>query len=297
MFKKLFKGIKKVFKKVGKGIKKVVKGVGKVMGKIAKPFQKFGIVGQIALGFIMPWAIGSVFGGLTSTAFGTFAQGLTQSSNIFAKAAGYTFKGIHWGATKIKNAYNFVSDKISQGIETMTDKAKNVFGQGADASNLIEDSVINAPEFDKDYLKEFDNILRPKTTQEIIQDNLKNVGVDTATKVGVDTATKVATEQTFGQRLIGAATSGAVSGIEKGAKSFVFDAIAGDEGAGGSYGGYIADFMDPELNSSLINSVDFALQSNGYNYGGPSYQYNVQTSGFGQDEYSKWFDRGTASVA
>ncbi len=77
----------------------------------------------------------------------------------------------------------------------------------------------------------------------------------------------------------------------------VFDAIAGDEGEGGSYGGYIADFMDPELNSSLINSVDFALQSNGYNYGGPSYQYNVQTSGFGQDEYSKWFDRGTASDA
>lgn len=284
MFKKLFKGIKKVFKKVGKGIKKVVKGVGKVMGKIAKPFQKFGIVGQIALGFIMPWAIGSVFGGLTSTAFGTFAQGLTQSSNIFAKAAGYTFKGIHWGATKIKNAYNFVSDKISQGIETMTDKAKNVFGQGADASNLIEDSVINAPEFDKDY-----NFFETKTTEEIIQDNLKNVGVDTTTKV--------ATEQTFGQRLIGAATSGAVSGIEKGAKSFVFDAIAGDEGAGGSYGGYIANFMDPDLDESLINSVDFALQSDGYNYGGPSYQYNVETGGFGQDEYSKWFDRGTASVA
>ena len=284
MFKKLFKGIKKVFKKVGKGIKKVVKGVGKVMGKIAKPFQKFGLVGQIALGFIMPWAIGSVFGGLTSTAFGTFAQGLTQSSNIFAKAAGYTFKGIHWGATKIKNAYNFISDKISQGIETMTDKAKNLFGQGADASNLIEDSVINAPEFDKDY-----DFFRPKTTQEIIQDNLKNVGVDTTTKV--------ATEQTFGQRLIGAATSGAVSGIEKGAKSFVFDAIAGDEGEGGSYGGYIADFMDPDLDESLINSVDFALQSDGYNYGGPSYQYNVETGGFGQDEYSKWFDRGTASVA
>jgi hypothetical protein len=284
VFKKLFKGLKKVFKKVGKGIKKVVKGVGKVMGKIAKPFQKFGIVGQIALGFIMPWAIGSVFGGLTSTAFGTFAQGLTQSSNIFAKAAGYTFKGIHWGATKIKNAYNFVSDKISQGIETMTNKAKNLFGQGADASNLIEDSVINAPEFDKDY-----NFFETKTTEEIITDNLKNVGVDTATKV--------ATEQTFGQKILGAATTGAISGIERGAKSFVFDAIAGDEGEGGSYGGYIADFMDPELDSSLINSVDFALQSNGYNYGGPSYQYNVQTSGFGQDEYSKWFDRGTASDA
>ncbi len=284
MFKKLFKGIKKVFKKVGKGIKKVVKGVGKVMGKIAKPFQKFGIVGQIALGFIMPWAIGSVFGGLTSTAFGTFAQGLTQSSNIFAKAAGYTFKGIHWGATKIKNAYNFISDKISQGIETMTNKAKNLFGQGADASNLVEDAVTNAPEFDKDY-----DFFKTKTTEEIIQDNLKNVGVDTATKV--------ATEQTFGQKILGAATTGAISGIERGAKSFVFDAIAGDEGEGGSYGGYIADFMDPELNSSLINSVDFALQSNGYNYGGPSYQYNVQTSGFGQDEYSKWFDRGTASDA
>ena len=130
----------------------------------------------------------------------------------------------------------------------------NIFhGSFVEGSNYTDinksDPVYNPTRMlTQDYLKEFDNILRPKTTQEIIQDNLENVGVDTATKV----ATKVATEQTFGQRLIGAATTGAVSGIEKGAKSFVFDAIAGDEGEGGSYGGYIADFMDPELNSSLI---------------------------------------------
>ena len=46
-FKKLFKGVKKVFKKVGKGIKKVV-------GKVGKFMNKTGIVGQIALSFLLP---------------------------------------------------------------------------------------------------------------------------------------------------------------------------------------------------------------------------------------------------
>ena len=46
-FKKLFRGVKKVFKKVGKGIKKVVGKVGKFMNKI-------GIVGQIAMSFLLP---------------------------------------------------------------------------------------------------------------------------------------------------------------------------------------------------------------------------------------------------
>ena len=52
-----FKSLKKIVKKIGKGIKKIGKGLKKVMGKVMKPFAKLGIVGQIALGFIMPWVI------------------------------------------------------------------------------------------------------------------------------------------------------------------------------------------------------------------------------------------------
>ena len=44
---KAWKGVKKVFKKIGRGIKKVAMKVGTFMNKI-------GIVGQIAMAFILP---------------------------------------------------------------------------------------------------------------------------------------------------------------------------------------------------------------------------------------------------
>ena len=53
-FSKIFKGVKKVFKKIGRGIKKVFKKVGKFMGKV-------GVVGQIALGFLLP-GVGALIG-------------------------------------------------------------------------------------------------------------------------------------------------------------------------------------------------------------------------------------------
>ena len=50
IFSKIWKGIKKTVKKVARGIKKVVKKVGKTFGKL-------GIVGQIGLMFLMPYAM------------------------------------------------------------------------------------------------------------------------------------------------------------------------------------------------------------------------------------------------
>ena len=47
----LFKPFKKIIKKIGKGIKKVVKKIGKVVNKL-------GIVGQIGMMFLMPYAMG-----------------------------------------------------------------------------------------------------------------------------------------------------------------------------------------------------------------------------------------------
>ena len=64
IFSKIKRGLKKIVKKVGRGIKKVAKGISKVLGKIAKPFQKLGILGQIALSFIMPWAVGGILKGM-----------------------------------------------------------------------------------------------------------------------------------------------------------------------------------------------------------------------------------------
>ena len=120
IFSKIKRGFKKIVKKIGRGIKKVAKGIGKVLGKIAKPFQKLGILGQIALSFIMPWAVGGIMKGmgyLASSSFGTFAGGLAKSSNLFVKAAGKLAQGINFGAAKINQAYTFISDGISKGLD------------------------------------------------------------------------------------------------------------------------------------------------------------------------------------
>ena len=73
-FSKVFKTIKKNFKRVGKWIKKGIMKVGKFMNKI-------GIVGQIALGLILP-GIGSALGAWAGT---TLAVGSTAGT--IAKAA------------------------------------------------------------------------------------------------------------------------------------------------------------------------------------------------------------------
>jgi hypothetical protein len=121
LFSKIKKHFKKIVKKVGGAIKKVAKGIGKVMGKIAKPFAKFGILGQIALSFVMPWAIGGLMSGmgaLAGNAFGAAASSLaTTGSNIFLRAAGKLAQGIHYGAAAINKAYTFVSDGITKGLD------------------------------------------------------------------------------------------------------------------------------------------------------------------------------------
>ena len=123
LFSKLKKSLKKIVKKVGGAIKKVAKGIGKVMGKIAKPFAKFGILGQIALSFVMPWAIGGLMSGmgaLAGNAFGTFATNMatnTVTGNIFTRAAGKLAQGIHYGAAAVNKAYTFVSDGITKGLD------------------------------------------------------------------------------------------------------------------------------------------------------------------------------------
>ena len=121
LFSKIKKSLKKIVKKVGGAIKKVAKGIGKVMGKIAKPFAKFGILGQIALSFVMPWAIGGLMSGmgaLAGNAFGAAASSLaTTGSNIFLRAAGKLAQGIHYGAAAINKAYTFVSDGITKGLD------------------------------------------------------------------------------------------------------------------------------------------------------------------------------------
>ena len=129
IFSKIKRGFKKIVKKVGRGIKKVAKGIGKVLGRIAKPFQKLGILGQIALSFIMPWAVGGIMKGmgyLASSSFGATAATWAKSSNLFVKAAGTLAKGINYGAAAVNKAYTFISDGISTGLDWVSEQGTKI---------------------------------------------------------------------------------------------------------------------------------------------------------------------------
>ena len=96
---KIFKGVKKVFKKIGKGIKKVAGKIGKFMGKI-------GIVGQIALSFLLP-GIGALLGkaavgmmGSTNALISGAGKFLNAAVKIGSKA-GSLVKSVGEGVTKV----------------------------------------------------------------------------------------------------------------------------------------------------------------------------------------------------
>ena len=141
VFSKIFKGIKKVVKKIGKGIKKVV-------GKIGRAFGKFGIVGQLGLMFLMPYALtglSSLWG--TAAAAGTAGTAATAgtgfggwAANMAAKKGlsgilGKTAQLIHSAGTLAVKPFSFVSDVIGSSVDYIVGKGtdlvngvKNVFG-------------------------------------------------------------------------------------------------------------------------------------------------------------------------
>ena len=80
LLSKAWKGLKKTVKKIGKGIKKVFKKVGAAIGKL-------GIVGQIGMMFLMPYAmgaLGSFFG--ASGKLATWSSSLLKAKGIAGKA-------------------------------------------------------------------------------------------------------------------------------------------------------------------------------------------------------------------
>lgn len=153
IFSKIKKGLKSIVKKVGRGIKKVAKGIGKVLGKIAKPFQKLGILGQIALSFIMPWAVGGIMKGmgyLASSSFGATAATWAKSSNLFVKAAGKLAQGINFGAAKINQAYTFISDGISKGLDWVSEQGAKLKKGITNKFDAAKEWVTGTPTYSDD---------------------------------------------------------------------------------------------------------------------------------------------------
>jgi hypothetical protein len=110
-FKKVFKGIGKVFRKIGRGIKKVVGKIGKFMGKI-------GIVGQIALGFLLP-GVGQVLGNM----LGNGVAALAGSSNAILSGAGKFIQG----AIKLGTSAGKVFSTITEGVTKVIGETVGTF--------------------------------------------------------------------------------------------------------------------------------------------------------------------------
>ena len=118
----LFKPLKKIVKKIGKKVKKVFKKIGKAIGKL-------GIVGQIGMMFLMPYAtaaLGSFFG--TAGTLSKWGATLLSKSGIASKALGHTLNAINTVGTTIGKVYTGVTDTISNAFDTVMNKGREVLG-------------------------------------------------------------------------------------------------------------------------------------------------------------------------
>jgi hypothetical protein len=149
-FKKIFKGIGKVFKKIGRGIKKVVGKVGKFMNKI-------GIVGQIAMAFILPGIGNALMNGIGGIASSMVTNSLGGIGGALVKGAGHIVSAAHKFVTVGKNAFNTVTQGVTKFIgefgKTALNKipgvdiksaSKNFFGKGGAWETVQKDIVKNA---------------------------------------------------------------------------------------------------------------------------------------------------------
>ena len=126
----LFKPFKKIVKKIGKGIKKVVKKIGKAVGKL-------GIVGQIGMMFLMPYAagaLGSFFGATGKLA--SWGSTLLKGSGIASKALGHTLNAINTVGTMAGKVYTGVTETVGKAFDVVTGK-----GKIADVGQAMKDAV------------------------------------------------------------------------------------------------------------------------------------------------------------
>jgi len=300
IFSKLKKSFKKIVKKVGGAIKKVAKGIGKVMGKIAKPFAKFGILGQIALSFIMPWAIGGIMSGmgyLAGNAFGTFATGMatnTATGTMFSRAAGKLLQGINYGAAAVNKAYTFVSDgitkgldwvgqqgaKLKKGITNTFDGAKEWITGGPDLATIdlskttagIADGVTGTV-IDTSKLK-FDPLEIGKGPGIDISTAGSKVSILDTNKIAADTIAEQSknTLQRHGNKLISA-------GTETASKVFTLDTAKNEvvKAANAQEAARIPSYEEgptvaylPSIEVKSIADYDFSVKAAGGQYMGPA---------------------------
>jgi len=133
LFSKVWKGIKKTVKKVGKGIKKVFK-------KVAGAIGKLGIVGQIGMMFLMPYAtsaLGSFFG--ASGKLATWSTKLLGKAGMGSKALGHTLNLVNKAGTFVGKVYSGVTETISGAIDRTGNFLK---GRGFVKTPVVDPNIL-----------------------------------------------------------------------------------------------------------------------------------------------------------
>ncbi len=142
IFSKIWKGIKKVGKKIAKGVKKTFKKIGAAIGKL-------GVVGQIGMMFLMPYAMGALssFAGSALGTVGQWSANLLSKSGIGAKALGHTLNMVHKAGTFAGKVYTTISDTIGNAVDrvgnfskgkgfTLSEGRTSIFAKGNERSLL-----------------------------------------------------------------------------------------------------------------------------------------------------------------
>jgi hypothetical protein len=128
---RVFKGIGKVFKKIGRGIKKGFKKFGKFMNKI-------GIVGQIAMMFILP-----AIGGLLMKGLSALATSLGASGSAILQGAGSVLRGALNFAKEAGHIYRTVTDGVMDFGKTQLNKIPNVNIDLSGSGTWLENAKVN----------------------------------------------------------------------------------------------------------------------------------------------------------
>jgi hypothetical protein len=198
-FKKFKKSIKKLGKKVGKAIKKIAKvtGIDKIIRKVGRGIKKafvsfgkfmnkIGVVGQIAMMFILPAVGTTLMSGLN--AFGTAAA---ASSNFIVKGLGHLAKFTHTAISTTGNVFSNVTkgvvDTLGNFGKTLGKKlgletggAQNFFGSG--------DSAFSRS-FTNENVSRFQNLtLGEKEYQAKLLKGMEKINAEAAAKATMENA-------------------------------------------------------------------------------------------------------------
>ena len=173
---KIWKGVKKV-------VKKVVKPIAKIFKPITKFFNKFGIVGQIGMMFLMPYAFGALssFGSAALNTIGGWSKTLMNASNLGAKALGHGLNLVHKAGTMVGRVYSSITETIKGAVDRTGNFLK---GRGfirtpeslATTVNVDESILEGKVEIMKP--EEFQKALNDSYTEALKSDNLGKIKLD-----------------------------------------------------------------------------------------------------------------------